>query len=137
VSQSLAGLLFAETQTAFLEKASPVSSELAVEWTVSVLVSGRLHEPRLANDYSPAGQISCLNLFETEFRQVLAAIIKSDDEHSTSPFPGPVGFPDVAILVCGRVVTQTVAARADRFFDHRARFAHVARNRTRSRKTTS
>ena len=130
MSQSLAGLLFAETQTAFLEKASPVSSELAVEWTVSVLVSGRLHEPRLANDYSPAGQISCLNLFEAEFRQVLAAIVESDDEHSTTSFPGFIRSPDVAVLIRGRVVTQSAAACVDRFFNHRAGVACVALNRT-------
>jgi len=58
-------------------------------------------------------KISCLNLFETEFRQVLAAVVEFDNEHSTSPFPGPVGFPDVAVLACGRVVTQTAAARVE------------------------
>ena len=34
MGQCFSGLLFAETQTAFLEKASPVGSELAVEWTI-------------------------------------------------------------------------------------------------------
>src|SRR5229473_2837597 len=62
---------------------------------------------------APLSQISCLNLFEAEFRQVLAAVVEFDNEHPASPFPTLVSFPDVAVLVCGRVVTQTAAARVE------------------------
>ena len=66
---------------------------------------------------------------------MLAAVVEFDNEHPASSFPTLVGFPDVAVLVCGRVVTQTSAGRVDRFFDYRFRIAHVAWNRTRSRIT--
>src|SRR6266568_2463965 len=66
---------------------------------------------------------------------MLAAVVESDNQHPAGSLPAFIRFPDVAVLVCGRVVTQTAAARVDRFFDDHARFARIALNLTRNRKT--
>src|ERR1700675_1896632 len=51
-----------------------------------------------------ARQISYLNLPETEFGEMLAAVIEFENEHPAGSFPGFIRLPDVA--VCGRVVAQ-------------------------------
>ena len=66
---------------------------------------------------------------------MLAAVCEFHNQNPASSFPSPVSFPDVAVLVRCRAVTQTAAACADGFFNHRAGFACIALNHSRSRIT--
>jgi len=66
----------------------------------------------------PDRQCPVVSSSETEFGEMLRAIAEFDNEHPASSFPRLLGFPDVTVLVIGRVITQTAVARADRFFDH-------------------
>ncbi len=61
------------------------------------------------------------------------AVGKFQHEHPASSTPRPVCLPDVGVLVGGRVVTQTAAARVDRFVNRAARFACVADDGSRDR----
>lgn len=70
------------------------------------------------------------NLFESEFRQVFAAVVESHNEQPACSSPASVSLPDVAVQVRGRVVVQTAVARSDCFFNERARFVRIACNRT-------
>src|SRR5215207_3872038 len=72
-----------------------------------------------------------IELFETEFREVLGAVVESEDEHPTRPSPGSVGLPDVVVLIRCGVVAQATAARGDSYFYDRAGLARIARNRAR------
>ena len=87
---------------------------------------GRVHE----GDPRSGGLVTRSSSFEAELSEMLAAVLELDHEHSARSFPGLVRLPDIAVLVGGRVVTQTAAARRDSLFNILAGFCVTALNRT-------